>query len=149
MNITGKYLKAWKIEDKGNFKIVDLGDSDKKQDGSYDNFTWYRCLFVSKAAQFQINEKDTIEIKSGKITKAIDYFKEDQKDAYTELFENRPEILEELGDYLSSIEMTYLAEKPGDGSSYYRTAEYNSISDGSGIPVILINIEGNWYIDSL
>lgn len=68
MNITGKYLKAWKIEDKGNFKIIDLGDSYKNQDGSYNNFTWFRCLFVSSAAQLQINEKDTIEIKSGKIT---------------------------------------------------------------------------------
>ncbi len=68
MNITGKYLKAWKVEDKGNFKIVDLGEGDKQQDGTYKNFTWYRCLFVSGAAQLQINEKDTIEIKSGKIT---------------------------------------------------------------------------------
>ena len=68
MNITGKYLKAWKIEDKGNFKLVDLGDSDKKQDGTYKNFTWFRCMFVSSAGQLQINEKDTIEIKNGKIT---------------------------------------------------------------------------------
>jgi len=68
MNITGKYLKAWKIEEKGNFKLVDLGDSDKNQDGTYKNFTWFRCLFVSSAAQLQINEKDTIEVKSGKIT---------------------------------------------------------------------------------
>ncbi len=68
MNITGKYLKAWKIENKGSFKLVDLGDSDKNQDGSYNNFTWFRCLFVSKAAQLQINEKDTIEIKNGKMT---------------------------------------------------------------------------------
>ena len=68
MNITGKYLKAWKIEDKGTFKLVDLGDSTKNKDGTYDNFTWYRCLFVSGASQLQINEKDTIEIKSGIIT---------------------------------------------------------------------------------
>ncbi len=67
-NFSGKYLKAWKIEDKGNFKLVDLGDSDKERDGSYKNFTWFRCLFVSNAAQLQINEKDTIEVKSGKIT---------------------------------------------------------------------------------
>ena len=68
MNISGKYLRAWKVEHKGNFQIVDLGDSDKNQDGTYKNFTWFRCMFVSKAAQLQINEKDTIEIKSGKIT---------------------------------------------------------------------------------
>jgi len=68
MNITGKYLKAWRVEDKGSFKIIDLGDSDKNQDGTYKNFTWFRCLFVSKAAQLQINEKDTVEIINGKIT---------------------------------------------------------------------------------
>jgi hypothetical protein len=68
MNISGKYLKAWKIEDKGNIKLVDLGDSTKSPDGTYNNFTWYRCLFVSSAAQLQINEKDTIEVKSGIIT---------------------------------------------------------------------------------
>ncbi|MCP4761942.1 MAG: hypothetical protein GY870_09170, partial [archaeon] len=49
-------------------KLVDLGDSEKNKDGTYNNFTWFRCLFVSGAAQLQINEKDTIEIKSGKIT---------------------------------------------------------------------------------
>ena len=68
MNITGKYLKVWKIEDKGNFKLVDLGDSDKNKDGTYNNYTWFRCLFVSKAAQLQLSEKDTIEVTSGKIT---------------------------------------------------------------------------------
>ena len=68
MNITGKYLKAWKIEKKERFQLVDLGDSEKQQDGTYKNFTWYRCLFVSSAAQLQINEKDTIEVKSGIIT---------------------------------------------------------------------------------
>ncbi len=88
-------------------------------------------------------------LNSGKISKTMKYFKEEQRDAYSELFENRPEILDELGGYLSSAEMTYLAEKPGDGSSFYRIAEYNSESDGSGIPIVFINIEGKWYIDSL
>lgn len=67
-NFTGKYLKVWRIEDKGNFKLIDLGDSEKNKDGTYKNFTWFKCLFVSSAAQLQINEKDTIEIKNGKIT---------------------------------------------------------------------------------
>ena len=68
MNISGKYLKAWKIDRKENFQLVDLGDSTKNKDGSYANFTWYRCLFVSSASQLPINEKDTIEVKSGIIT---------------------------------------------------------------------------------
>ncbi len=65
---TGKYLKAWKVTDKGNFKLVDLGDSDKQQDGTYKNFTWFNCMFVSGAGMLSINEKDTIEVKSAKIT---------------------------------------------------------------------------------
>lgn len=68
MNISGKYLKAWKVDDKGSYKLVDLGDSEKNKDGTYKNFTWYRCLFVSNAAALHINEKDTIEVLSGKIT---------------------------------------------------------------------------------
>jgi len=66
MNITGKYMKTWKIEDKGNFKLVDLGDS-YKVNGEYKNFTWFRCAFVGEAAKKQLNEKDTIEVTNGLI----------------------------------------------------------------------------------
>lgn len=65
MNITGKFLKAWKIEDKGNYKKVNIGDSRKNKDGSYDNFTWFGAMFVGKAKDIELNEKDTFEVKSG------------------------------------------------------------------------------------
>jgi len=69
MNVTGKYLKVWKVKytSKG-LPVLDLGDSEKQRDDTYKNWTWFGCLCVGKAAQMQFNEKDTIEIKSGIIS---------------------------------------------------------------------------------
>ena len=39
MNITGKFLKVWKVEEKNGFKKLDLGDSKKMKDGYYENWT--------------------------------------------------------------------------------------------------------------
>ena len=46
MNISGKYLKAWKVEKKDNYTKVDLGDSRKNKEGTYDKFTWFGAMFV-------------------------------------------------------------------------------------------------------
>lgn len=65
MNITGKYLKAWKIEDGEHRRKIDLGDSRKDKDGNYVNWTWFGCRIVGNAKSVQINEGDTVEVKSG------------------------------------------------------------------------------------
>ena len=69
MNISGKYLKVWKVQEQNGFTKLDLGDSKKLKDGGYDNFTWFGCTLVGNAKNVAVNEKDTIEIKSGLITK--------------------------------------------------------------------------------
>ena len=68
MNISGKFLKVWKVEEKNGFTKVDLGDSKKNKDGTYANFTWHGCTLFSDAKNVQVNEGDTVEVKSGVIT---------------------------------------------------------------------------------
>jgi len=61
-----KYHKCWEIEDKGTYKKIKIGDSKKKQDGSYENCTWFGIL-VGKAAQVDINKDDVFTIHSGQV----------------------------------------------------------------------------------
>jgi len=68
MNITGKYLKVWKIKENNGYRKLDLGDSKKQQDGTYKNWTWFDCLLVGDAKNLQVHENDTIEIESGVIS---------------------------------------------------------------------------------
>ncbi len=68
MNISGKYLKVWKVKENNGYRKLDLGDSKKQQDGTYKNWTWFDCLLVGNAKNLQVNEQDTIEIKSGIIS---------------------------------------------------------------------------------
>jgi hypothetical protein len=67
MNITGKYLKAWKVEKNANYTKVDLGDSRKNKEGTYDKFTWFGVMFVGDAHKLSIAEGDTVEVVSGQI----------------------------------------------------------------------------------
>lgn len=69
MNIAGKYLKVWKKEEQNGFIKLDIGDSKKLKDGTYDNFTWFGCTLVGGAKYVDVGEGDTVEIKSGLITK--------------------------------------------------------------------------------
>ena len=68
MNITGKFLKVWKVTEEP-IRKVDLGDSSKQKDGSYVNWTWFGVAFFGEAAKKEINEGDVIEVKSGLIGK--------------------------------------------------------------------------------
>ena len=63
----GKYLKVWEIEDKGNVKIINLGDSRKDRNGAWENCTWFSCMFVGDASRKEINVNDKIEVTSGTI----------------------------------------------------------------------------------
>jgi hypothetical protein len=69
MNITGKYMKAWKVEVKNGYTKLQLGDSSKQKDGTYVNWTWFDVTLMGKAKDVEINEGDVVEIKSGLIAK--------------------------------------------------------------------------------
>lgn len=63
------YHKVWKIEEKNGFKKIDLGDSKKNADGSYDSFTWFGVTLAGKAKNVELNKDDTITIISGQCKK--------------------------------------------------------------------------------
>ena len=65
MNITGKFLKVWKVQEKNGYKFLDLGDSRKNKDGEYENCTWFGCMCLSDANNVSISEGDKVEITSG------------------------------------------------------------------------------------
>lgn len=68
MNISGKYLKVWKVDEQPNYKKVDLGEGEKKYNGEgYDNWCWYSCFLAGNARNVAIKEGDKVEVKSGKI----------------------------------------------------------------------------------
>lgn len=63
MRITeSKYHRVWKIEEQNGFKKVNLGDSSKKKDGTYENFTWFGCALLGEAGKTPVSEGDTITI---------------------------------------------------------------------------------------
>ncbi len=65
MNISGKYLKVWEVKDENGWIKVNLGDSRKLKDGSYQNFTWWDCSLVGNAKNVLLEKGDTVEVKSG------------------------------------------------------------------------------------
>ena len=68
MNISGKYLKVWKKTEQNGFTKLDLGDSRKNKDGTYQNWTWFGCTLFGNAKSVDIIEGDKVEVKSGIIS---------------------------------------------------------------------------------
>ena len=64
-----KYHKVWKVVEENGMKKVDLGDSKKNQDGTYENWSWFGCLLVGNAKDVEVQEGDTVTIKSGLVQK--------------------------------------------------------------------------------
>lgn len=48
LNVSGKFLKVWKVKVNEKSVMVNLGSSNKQQDGSYVNSSW-NAMFVGKA----------------------------------------------------------------------------------------------------
>ena len=68
MNISGKYLKVWKVDSQANYTKLDLGEGEKKYNSDeYENWTWFGCFLAGNAKNVVINEGDKVEVKSGKI----------------------------------------------------------------------------------
>jgi len=66
-NFSGKRFKVWKAEQHEKFTKVDLGDSRKKQDGTYENFTWFGVMLVGDAHKLGVKKDDVIEVTSAQI----------------------------------------------------------------------------------
>lgn len=64
-----KFHKVWKKEVQNGFIKLNLGDSHKKKDGTYDNCTWWGCALVGDAKNTPVSEGDVITINSGEMFK--------------------------------------------------------------------------------
>ena len=64
-----RYHKVWEVKEENGIKKVNLGDSKKNKDGSWDNWTWFDCMLVGDAKKVEINKGDTITINSGQVQK--------------------------------------------------------------------------------
>lgn len=60
---------VFKIEDKGTYVKAQLSTSEKKQDSTYENSSWF-CSFVGNAKEGakHLSDKDKITITKGKLT---------------------------------------------------------------------------------
>jgi hypothetical protein len=67
MNISGQYKKVWKVEVLEKLVKCDIGDSVKKADGTYENFTHFGVAFLGKCKDqaATLQEGDTIHIVNG------------------------------------------------------------------------------------
>jgi len=68
MNISGKYITVWKIDKQANYTKIDIGEGEKKyQSDEYENWSFFGCFLAGNAKNVILNERDKIEIKSGKL----------------------------------------------------------------------------------
>lgn len=73
LNVTGKYVSVYDVEDKGNYVQAKLRTGRKNKDGSYTNMTW-RARFVGNANEpaKNLQDKERIEIVNGIIENSFD-----------------------------------------------------------------------------
>ena len=57
-----KKSKVWKVENQNGFTKLNLGDSTKKKDGTWENFTWYGVTLMGNAKDFQVKEGDKVNV---------------------------------------------------------------------------------------
>ncbi len=57
-----KNSKVWKVENQNGFTKLNLGDSTKKKDGTWENFTWYGVTLMGNAKDFQVKEGDKVNV---------------------------------------------------------------------------------------
>ena len=68
LNITGKYITVFQVEDKEKYIQANLSTGKKDRDGNWTNMSW-RARFVGKCKDkaSQLKDKDKIEITNGLI----------------------------------------------------------------------------------
>ncbi len=64
-----RFHKVWEVKKENGFTKINLSDSKKNQDGTYNNWTWFDCLLVGGAKNKQISKDDKITIISGLVNK--------------------------------------------------------------------------------
>lgn len=109
---TGAFAKAWKIENKGNYSVVDLSTSKKnKETGKYDkDFGNKFVRFIGTAHTLASSLHDGASIKLGNVEVTNNYDKEKNKE-YT----NYLVFSFEIPDGNGSTSTPNTSENKGDG----------------------------------
>lgn len=73
LNVTGKYISVFEVEEREKYCIANLSTSKKNTDNTYTNMYW-RARFVGKAFDKakKLKDKDKIEITNGIIENNYD-----------------------------------------------------------------------------
>lgn len=73
-------VNVYKVEDKGTYLKAQLSTSEKKQDGTYENSSWFASFIGnSKESARQLKDKDRITITKGKLTNV---YNKEKKQSY-------------------------------------------------------------------
>lgn len=59
-----KYGKVWKVKKENGFTKIDISDSKKnpKSPTGFDNCTWFNCILLGNAKDFDVKEGDKVNI---------------------------------------------------------------------------------------
>ena len=94
--INDAYATVWSVEDKGKYVNARIGSSDKKQDGTYENSSWFaKFLGQCKDDATKLQEKDRIKILSSKISNV---YNKDEGKSYLNMVIFKFELLEQSGN---------------------------------------------------
>ncbi len=64
-----RYHKIWEVKIDNGFKKVNLSDSRKLKDDTFENWTWFDVALVGNAKNVHLEKGDTITIISGQVQK--------------------------------------------------------------------------------
>jgi len=121
MNITAKYLKVWKKESNDYGVTLNLGESKKKYNADgFDNWTWFKCKIKGNASHVEVNEGDTLEIKSG----LIQQFKTDDGKWLNSIVIFEMEVMtkgqpQSVGNYGNNQKASYQNNNTGNSNPSY------------------------------
>lgn len=64
-----RYHKVWEVKIDNGFKKINLSDSRKLKDDTFENWTWFDVALVGNAKNVHLEKGDTITIISGQVQK--------------------------------------------------------------------------------
>ncbi len=86
-------------------------------------------------------------LQAGDMDRILSAVEPDSRDSLSVLFRDNPAILSPLADALSGAELSFLGDRvQTDADTRCRIAEYAVKLDGAVFHVVLVQVDGTWYI---
>lgn len=117
---------------------LDLSGDDWRQQNDVDR--------VTRDTRALLDEfRDALQ--AGDMDRILSAVEPDSRDSLSVLFRENPAILSPLADALSGAELSFLGDRvQTDADTRCRIAEYAVELDGAVFHVVLIQVDGTWYI---